>query len=168
MAGLRAITGLLRADVIGMQIASGGFRAMPMQSMMAPPMPPQQRATVPPPRKLTQLTVPTGPQPFNPQPTATPGQVMMKLIIPSSAVGSLVGKGGSNINAVRKISSARIKLHDATQGGEREVEMIGSLEAVQTAHAMVTSIAAGVMPPGMDTPAGGAAEAPKMVISGYL
>jgi hypothetical protein len=56
MAGLRAITGLLRADVIGMQIASGGFRAMPMQSMMAPPMPPQQRATVPPPRKLTQLT----------------------------------------------------------------------------------------------------------------
>lgn len=53
-------------------------------------------------------------------------------------VGAVLGPRGSNIQQVRSISGAKVKLHD-TEGpaGGRELEISGSLEQMQTAHSMV-------------------------------
>ena len=52
--------------------------------------------------------------------------------VPLNAVGSVIGKGGANIQQVRQYSGARIKLHDTEQGAsERTVEIVGSMEQLQ-------------------------------------
>lgn len=57
---------------------------------------------------------------------------------PLAQVGAVLGPRGSNIQQVRSISGAKVKLHDAEGSASgRELEISGSLEQMQTAHSMV-------------------------------
>ena len=58
------------------------------------------------------------------------------ITVPSSSVGSIIGKSGANIAQIRAISGARIKVHDAVAGSsQRHIEIGGTAE--QVAHAQV-------------------------------
>jgi len=60
--------------------------------------------------------------------------------IPNASVGSVIGKGGVNINQIRQMSGAKIKVHESQAGAqERLLEMSGSAEQVQTAQNLVTA-----------------------------
>ncbi len=66
------------------------------------------------------------------------GGTSMRITISRDQVGAVLGPRGSNIQQVRSISGAKVKLHDAEgPGGGRELEISGSLEQMQTAHSMV-------------------------------
>jgi hypothetical protein len=56
--------------------------------------------------------------------------------VPTSAVGSIIGKAGANVAQIRALSGARVKVHDQTPGAtERLIEITGLPE--QVAHAQV-------------------------------
>jgi hypothetical protein len=56
--------------------------------------------------------------------------------VPTTAVGSIIGKAGANVAQIRALSGARVKVHDATPGAaERLIEITGLPE--QVAHAQV-------------------------------
>ena len=58
------------------------------------------------------------------------------ITVPSTSVGSIIGKSGANIAQIRAISGARIKVHDAVAGSsQRHIEIGGTAE--QVAHAQV-------------------------------
>lgn len=60
------------------------------------------------------------------------------LAVPNAAVGSIIGKAGANIAQIRRLSGARVKVHEAMPGSsDRMVEMIGSHEQVAQAQVLV-------------------------------
>ncbi|KAJ7551004.1 hypothetical protein O6H91_07G129300 [Diphasiastrum complanatum] len=62
----------------------------------------------------------------------------LEILIPSSAVGSVIGKGGSNISHIREISGAKVKLHDGKPGAtERTIEISGTPEQTQAAQSLL-------------------------------
>ena len=44
-----------------------------------------------------------------------------KVMIPSSAVSRVIGRGGSNINAIREVSAAHIELDKQKGAGDRSI-----------------------------------------------
>ncbi|KAF8399129.1 hypothetical protein HHK36_014994 [Tetracentron sinense] len=77
------------------------------------------------------------------QPTATgyPNvNSSMEVKIPNSAVGSVIGTGGSNISNIGEVSGARVKLQDPQSGGsECVVEIHGSSEQMKAAQSLLQS-----------------------------
>lgn len=62
----------------------------------------------------------------------------LRITITKDQVGAVLGHGGSNIQRIRAVSGAKVKLHDAEGGREgREVELSGSFEQLQTAHTLL-------------------------------
>jgi poly(rC)-binding protein 2/3/4 len=72
--------------------------------------------------------------------------------IPNTAVGSVIGKGGSNIAHIRQISGAKVKLHNSEQGAnDRVLELSGTQEQTHAAQSLVqaymqSSMGAGILP----------------------
>ncbi|CAM6118151.1 unnamed protein product [Calypogeia fissa] len=62
----------------------------------------------------------------------------VEVIIPNGAVGSIIGKSGSNIAQIRQISGAKVKLHDVRPGSsERMVEISGTPDQAQRAQSLL-------------------------------
>lgn len=79
----------------------------------------------------------------------TSTQAVMKLGLTSAQVGAVIGSGGQNINQIRQISCARVKLHGKEDNcAERELEITGSTEQCQAAQNLVQAfLLAGGAPP---------------------
>eukprot|EP00262_Sarcandra_glabra_P000746 TRINITY_DN10864_c0_g1_i1.p1 TRINITY_DN10864_c0_g1~~TRINITY_DN10864_c0_g1_i1.p1 ORF type:complete len:655 (+),score=142.11 TRINITY_DN10864_c0_g1_i1:65-1966(+) len=62
----------------------------------------------------------------------------MEVKIPNSAVGVVLGSGGSNISNIRQISGAKVKLHDPlSSASECVVEIHGSSEQMNAAQSLL-------------------------------
>lgn len=122
-----------RASPMGMRGGMGGGYGMQQQMGMPPQMmggygmqpgygmPPQQHMGAPPGGAGGQ-------------------QTKMLLPVPTSFVGTIIGKGGSNISQIRAMSGARVRVHDPLPGeGTRNVEIIGNPEQVSQAQQLVAA-----------------------------
>uniref|UniRef100_A0A0C9RV58 TSA: Wollemia nobilis Ref_Wollemi_Transcript_11433_2942 transcribed RNA sequence n=1 Tax=Wollemia nobilis TaxID=56998 RepID=A0A0C9RV58_9CONI len=66
----------------------------------------------------------------------------VEVTIPNKSVGSILGRGGSNIAQIREISGAKVKLHDAKPGGtDRIVEISGTPEQTHAAQSLLQAFA---------------------------
>ncbi|CAI5461629.1 unnamed protein product [Closterium sp. Yama58-4] len=67
------------------------------------------------------------------------GGVMTALVtVPAVAAGAVIGKGGSNIQQIKSISGARVRMYEGREGeSERVVEVVGSADQVQAAQAII-------------------------------
>eukprot|EP00252_Welwitschia_mirabilis_P000304 TRINITY_DN10340_c0_g1_i2.p1 TRINITY_DN10340_c0_g1~~TRINITY_DN10340_c0_g1_i2.p1 ORF type:complete len:409 (-),score=88.80 TRINITY_DN10340_c0_g1_i2:423-1649(-) len=71
------------------------------------------------------------------------GGTSIELTIPKAMVGSIVGRGGSNINRIREISGAKVILHDAERSSSnRIVEISGTPDQTHAAHSLIEAYAA--------------------------
>ncbi|KAH9306722.1 hypothetical protein KI387_011126, partial [Taxus chinensis] len=63
--------------------------------------------------------------------------------IPKTAVGSVLGKRGSNMQHIREISGAKVKLHDSRSGAsERVIEISGTPEQTHAAKSLLQAFIA--------------------------
>jgi predicted RNA-binding protein YlqC (UPF0109 family) len=75
---------------------------------------------------------------------AAAGGTSERLTVDNTHVGSIVGKGGSNINQIRSASGAHVKLHEQTAGSNvRLIEITGAPDRVEAAKAMIQAFMAG-------------------------
>lgn len=66
----------------------------------------------------------------------------VEVTVPNKAVGSILGRGGSNIAHIREISGAKVKLHDSKPGGtDRIVEISGTPEQTHAAQSLLQAFA---------------------------
>ncbi|GJP46400.1 hypothetical protein CLOM_g5692 [Closterium sp. NIES-68] len=67
------------------------------------------------------------------------GGVLTALVtVPSVAAGAVIGKGGANIQQIKSISGARVRMYEGREGdNERVVEVVGSSDQVQVAQAII-------------------------------
>jgi hypothetical protein len=66
-----------------------------------------------------------------------------KVSVPSNAISRVIGRGGSNINAIRELSGAHIEVEKQSKGqGDRTILIKGSAEATRNAHTWITAIIA--------------------------
>ncbi len=49
--------------------------------------------------------------------------LVLKMLIPTSSAGGVIGKGGENINNVRKSTNCKVVLSESTHGAERIVSV---------------------------------------------
>ncbi|CAI5952810.1 unnamed protein product [Closterium sp. NIES-65] len=70
---------------------------------------------------------------------AAGGGVMTALVtVPAVAAGAVIGKGGANIQQIKSISGARVRMYEGREGeSERVVEVVGSADQVQAAQAII-------------------------------
>ena len=67
----------------------------------------------------------------------------VEVTIPNNAVGSVLGKGGSNIAHIRQISGAKVKLHDSQHGAsDRVIEISGTPEQTHAAKSLLQAFMA--------------------------
>ncbi|CAI7832675.1 unnamed protein product [Closterium sp. NIES-53] len=58
--------------------------------------------------------------------------------VPAVAAGAVIGKGGANIQQIKSISGARVRMYEGREGeSERVVEVVGSADQVQAAQAII-------------------------------
>merc|ERR1719319_1396739 len=66
-----------------------------------------------------------------------------KVSVPSNAISRVIGRGGSNINAIRELSGAHIEVEKQSKGqGDRTILIKGSAEATRLANQWITAIIA--------------------------
>ncbi|XP_059471305.1 ankyrin repeat domain-containing protein 17 isoform X2 [Neocloeon triangulifer] len=64
-----------------------------------------------------------------------------KVLVPSNAISRVIGRGGSNINAIRTATGAHIEVDKQTKGqGERTITIKGSSEATKQAHMLISAL----------------------------
>lgn len=67
----------------------------------------------------------------------------VEVTIPKNAVGSVLGKRGSNIQNIREISGAKVKLHDSESGSsDRVIEISGTPEQTHAAKSLLQAFIA--------------------------
>ncbi|KAK9832299.1 hypothetical protein WJX74_005674 [Apatococcus lobatus] len=73
----------------------------------------------------------------------------LQLVLSQLQVGCIMGRAGANMSQIRQISGARIKLHSAAnQEGNRELEISGTPEQIQSAQNLFQAfLLAGGAPP---------------------
>jgi len=77
-------------------------------------------------------------------------RIKTTIMVPKDIIGVIIGRGGSNINAVRKQSGAQIKVsssendNDDKDSPEREITITGSRESINLACSMIESLASQV------------------------
>ena len=69
-------------------------------------------------------------------------RLTVELLVPSSQVGRIIGKGGQNVREMQRTTSSVIKLPEqgATTGEETTVHIIGNFFAVQSAQRRIRSM----------------------------
>jgi len=66
-----------------------------------------------------------------------------KVSVPSNAISRVIGRGGSNINAIRELSGAHIEVEKQSKGqGDRTILIKGSAEATRLANTWISAIIA--------------------------
>lgn len=61
--------------------------------------------------------------------------------MPLNAISRVIGRGGSNINAIRTATGAHIEVEKQSKGqGERIITLKGSLEATKQAHLLIAAL----------------------------
>jgi hypothetical protein len=66
-----------------------------------------------------------------------------KVSVPSNAISRVIGRGGSNINAIRELSGAHIEVEKQSKGqGDRTILIKGSADATRLANTWISSIIA--------------------------
>lgn len=64
-----------------------------------------------------------------------------KVSVPLNAISRVIGRGGSNINAIRGATGAHIEVEKQSKGqGERIITIKGSAEACKQAHMLITTL----------------------------
>ncbi|BES92174.1 multiple ankyrin repeats single kh domain [Nesidiocoris tenuis] len=64
-----------------------------------------------------------------------------KVSVPLNAISRVIGRGGSNINAIRTATGAHIEVEKQSKGqGERIITLKGSLEATKQAHLLIAAL----------------------------
>ncbi|KAJ8920471.1 hypothetical protein NQ315_005339 [Exocentrus adspersus] len=64
-----------------------------------------------------------------------------KVSVPSNAISRVIGRGGSNINAIRGATGAHIEVEKQSKGqGERIITIKGSSEATKQAHSLIATL----------------------------
>ncbi|KAF5300066.1 hypothetical protein FQA39_LY11258 [Lamprigera yunnana] len=64
-----------------------------------------------------------------------------KVSVPLNAISRVIGRGGSNINAIRGATGAHIEVEKQCKGqGERIITLKGSVEATKQANALITTL----------------------------
>merc|ERR1719495_1763903 len=64
-----------------------------------------------------------------------------KVSVPSNAISRVIGRGGSNINAIRELSGAHIEVEKQSKGqGDRTILIKGSADATRLANTWISSI----------------------------
>ncbi|XP_024531470.1 KH domain-containing protein HEN4 isoform X1 [Selaginella moellendorffii] len=62
----------------------------------------------------------------------------IEITIPGTVIGSIIGKGGSNIAQIRQISGAKVKLHDPKPGSDKRIiEISGAPDQTQAAQSLL-------------------------------
>merc|ERR1712155_440158 len=61
--------------------------------------------------------------------------------VPSNAIGRVIGRGSSNINAIRKLSGAHIEVEKQSKG-DRTILIKGSADATRLANQWISAIIA--------------------------
>jgi len=69
-------------------------------------------------------------------------RLTIELLVPSSQVGRIIGKGGQNVREMQRTTSSVIKLPEqgASTGEETTVHIIGNFFAVQSAQRRIRSM----------------------------
>merc|ERR1712088_1265544 len=66
-----------------------------------------------------------------------------KVSVPSNAISRVIGRGGSNINAIRELSGAHIEVEKQSKGqGDRTILIKGSADATRLANQWISAIIA--------------------------
>lgn len=61
--------------------------------------------------------------------------------VPLNAISRVIGRGGSNINAIRCATGAHIEVEKQSKGqGERIITIKGSTEATRQAHHLIAAL----------------------------
>ncbi|KAJ8935953.1 hypothetical protein NQ314_012575 [Rhamnusium bicolor] len=64
-----------------------------------------------------------------------------KVSVPLNAISRVIGRGGSNINAIRGATGAHIEVEKQSKGqGERIITIKGSAEATKQAHSLIATL----------------------------
>ncbi|XP_052262259.1 ankyrin repeat domain-containing protein 17-like isoform X2 [Dreissena polymorpha] len=63
-----------------------------------------------------------------------------KVQVPANAISRVIGRGGSNINAIREFSGANIDVEKNKGSGERTITIKGSADATRQAHALISAL----------------------------
>ncbi|XP_014270909.1 ankyrin repeat domain-containing protein 17 isoform X5 [Halyomorpha halys] len=64
-----------------------------------------------------------------------------KVSVPLNAISRVIGRGGSNINAIRTATGAHIEVEKQSKGqGERIITLKGSSEATKQAHSLIAAL----------------------------
>ncbi|XP_031335923.1 ankyrin repeat domain-containing protein 17-like isoform X2 [Photinus pyralis] len=64
-----------------------------------------------------------------------------KVSVPLNAISRVIGRGGSNINAIRGATGAHIEVEKQSKGqGERIITLKGSLDATKQAHLLIAAL----------------------------
>uniref|UniRef100_A0A8D8UUR8 Ankyrin repeat and KH domain-containing protein 1 n=1 Tax=Cacopsylla melanoneura TaxID=428564 RepID=A0A8D8UUR8_9HEMI len=64
-----------------------------------------------------------------------------KVSVPLNAISRVIGRGGSNINAIRSATSAHIEVEKQCKGqGERIITIKGNNEAIKQAHSLINTL----------------------------
>ncbi|XP_026684825.1 ankyrin repeat and KH domain-containing protein 1 [Diaphorina citri] len=64
-----------------------------------------------------------------------------KVSVPLNAISRVIGRGGSNINAIRSATSAHIEVEKQCKGqGERIITIKGNNEAIKQAHSLINAL----------------------------
>lgn len=69
-------------------------------------------------------------------------RLTVELLVPSSQVGRIIGKGGQNVRELQRTTSSIIKLPEqgATTGEETTVHIVGNFFAVQSAQRRIRAM----------------------------
>ncbi len=69
-------------------------------------------------------------------------RLTVELLVPSSQVGRIIGKGGQNVREMQRTTSSVIKLPEqgASTGEETTVHIIGNFFAVQSAQRRIRAM----------------------------
>ena len=70
-------------------------------------------------------------------------KLSVSVSVPSNAIGRVIGRGGSNINAIRELSGAHIEVEKQSKGqGDRTILIKGSADATRLANQWISAIIA--------------------------
>lgn len=78
------------------------------------------------------------------------GQVSVRLVVPSSQCGAIIGKGGSKVKGIREISGASVQVASEMLPGstERTVTLLGSAESLTRCIEELTAVLTEFSPKG--------------------
>ncbi|KAF5307348.1 hypothetical protein FQR65_LT07065 [Abscondita terminalis] len=75
------------------------------------------------------------------QTVTTTDSGVKKVSVPLNAISRVIGRGGSNINAIRGATGAHIEVEKQSKGqGERIITLKGSVEATKQAHLLIATL----------------------------